>query len=189
MGMGTPMEFVRTLVLADRSAGEILSSASAFMVIKGVEELTLSITTGSLPVIKNGGIDYSAQTGAKMKGRGKNQSLNELSITLHERETLSTKKAVENTQLSNKNGDLEIEFWVGDGELVPSTLWGKMILGLIITEDNPEFDAEGTESPMSRTFSLVGHYFPEDCSISDSTRGVAGKVADIFKTIDGLTEC
>lgn len=188
--MAQPMEDVATMIMANKSAGDVLASSSAWMVITGAEELTLQITTGSLPVVKNGaGIEHSIATGLKMKGRSKNQTLNDLPITIHEREGLTGKRAIENLQLSNMNGTLRVDFWIGEGELQPTEKWGTVTQGLILTDDNPEFDTEGSESPMSRTFTLAGHYIPDDCKVNESARGTAKSAIDKINRVDGLSNC
>lgn len=187
--MAQPMEYVKELLLAEKGSGEILAASSAWLKIQGAEEITLSVTTGSLPMVRNGQIEWSSPTGLKMAGIGKNQTKNDIQITVNERDTMSMKKAINQIMLSGRNGNLEVEFWIGDGEHIKSQLWGKAIAGMIIYEDAPEFDAEGTETPMKHSFVLSCHYFPENCDVDEASRGIAANTLDKLETIEGLEGC
>jgi len=169
-----PMELAKKFVVAEKSMNEVLASSSATMVIKGAEEFTFFITTGSLPVVKNDKIEFTSPLGMKSVGRGKNQTLNSLQISFDERTNMAARKALQEIQMNpSKNGKLEIEFYIGDAELLDTRLWGVGLYGLISVEDGAEFDVEGSTSPMKGSFTLDCHYFPENCDIDKNARASA----------------
>ncbi len=183
--MGVPMEVTKHFITAEKGAGDVLASSSSYVVIKGFEHLTFMTKTHSLPVVKNGVIEYSTPTGNKTFGKGKNQSYNQIPLTFNERENLDVKQAIEMIQTSGKNGELEIEFYIGDGEQIASKLWGKASHGFIVVEDGVESDAEGSETPMSQTATLHCHYFPACPEINEALVGIAHKAIAELNSVDG----
>jgi len=183
--MSTPMEVAKAFHVAERGAGDVLASSSVYMHFINYEELTFMIATSSLPMLKNGVIEYSLMTGHKTFGKGKNQTYNQLPITFNERDTMVVKNALECIKASGINGELEVEFWVGDGEHVGSKLWGKAVNGFIVTEDNPEADSEGSETPMKISITLHCHYFPEELSTNDALRGNSADAVEKLNSVTG----
>ncbi len=188
--MGQPMEVTKRFLVAEKGAGDVLASSSAYVVIKGFEHLTFMTKTFSLAVIKNGVIEYSTPTGNKTFGKGKNQTYNQIPISFNERENLDVKNAIECIQTSGHNGELEVEFFIGDGELVASKSWGTAVMGYVVVEDNPEADAEGSETPMSQSIMLHCHYFPNKPIINEALKGIAHKaINDLNGVTGGYNEC
>lgn len=183
--MSVPMEVTKNFIVAEKGAGDVLASSSAYLVIKGFEHLTFMTKTFSLAIVKNGVIEYATPTGNKTFGKGKNQSYNQIPISFNERENMDVKQAIECIQTSGLNGELEVEFFIGDGEQVASKSWGKLIAGYIMVEDNPETDSEGSETPMSHSITLHGHYFPDKPAINESLKGIAHQVIDELNSVDG----
>lgn len=183
--MGVPMEVTKNFIIAEKGAGDVLASSSAYLVIKGFEHLTFMAKTHSLAVVKNGVIEYSTPTGNKTFGKGKNQTYNQIPISFNERENLDVKNAIECIQTSGHNGELEVEFFIGDGEHVASKSWGKAVLGYIVVEDNPEADSEGSETPMSHSIMLHCHYFPDKPNINESLRGIAHQTISSLNGVSG----
>ncbi len=179
------MEITKRFMVAEKGAGDVLASSSAYLVIKGFEHLTFFTKTFNLATVKNGVIEYSTPTGNKTFGKGKNQSYNQIPISFNERENLDVKQAIECIQTSGHNGELEVEFFIGDGEQVASKSWGKGIFGFIVVEDNPESDSEGSETPMSYSATLHCHYFPNKPVINEALKGVAHKVINDLNGVDG----
>ncbi|MFT7880426.1 MAG: hypothetical protein ABXS91_08540 [Sulfurimonas sp.] len=180
-----PMEVTKNFIIAEKGAGDVLASSSAYLVIKGFEHLTFMTKTHSLAVVKNGVIEYSTPTGNKTFGKGKNQTYNQIPISFNEREGMDVKQAIECIQTSGRNGELEVEFFIGDGEHVASRSWGKLFAGFIVVEDNPEADSEGSETPLSQSVTLHGHYFPDKPVINESLKGIAHKSINELNSVDG----
>lgn len=183
-----PMEVTKNFIIAEKGAGDILASSSAYLVIKGFEHLTFFTKTFNLAVAKNGIIEYSTPTGNKTFGKGKNQTYNQMQLAFNEREGLDVKQAIECIQTSGQNGELEVEFFIGDGERVATKSWGKLFAGYIAVEDSPETDAEGSETPMTFTVTLHGHYFPDKPSINESLKGIAHRVINQLSGVTGEYE-
>ncbi|NOR58057.1 MAG: hypothetical protein GQ474_05990 [Sulfurimonas sp.] len=183
--MSVPMEVTKNFIIAEKGAGNVLASSSAYIVIKGFEHLTFMTKTFSLAVIKNGIIEYSTPTGNKTFGKAKNQTYNTIPISFNEREGMDVKDAIECIQTSGHNGELEVEFFIGDGEHVASKSWGKAIAGFIVVEDNPEADSEGSETALSHSVTLHCHYFPNKPTINESLKGIAYKAIEKLNAVDG----
>ncbi|MGW8169642.1 MAG: hypothetical protein ACWGHH_06525 [Sulfurovaceae bacterium] len=181
--MAIPMNVAKEFLVAERSAGKVLASASAFMVVEGFEELSFLVSTQALPMLKNNVIEYSTPTGMKTSIASKNQTLNDIALSFNERESHIVKKDLERILMSGKNGNLNVAFYTGDGEKISSKLWGTIILGKFIVEDTPEVDSEGSETPLKVNCRLVGHYFPEDCSEDLATRGIANTALNKIKNL------
>ena len=183
--MGQPMEVTKRFLVAEKGAGDVLASSSAYVVFKGFEHLTFMTKTFSLATVKNGVIEYSTPTGNKTFGKGKNQTYNQIPISFNERENLDVKNAIECIQTSGHNGELEVEFFIGDGEHVASKSWGTAVMGFVVVEDNPEADAEGSETPMSHSIMLHCHYFPNKPIINEALKGIAHKAINELHSVDG----
>jgi len=184
------MDVTKRFIVAEKGAGDVLASSSAYLVIKGFEQLSFMTASFNLPTLKNGVIEYATPTGNKTFGKGKNQSYVQLPITFNEREGMDVKSAIECIMTSGHNGELEIDYYIGDGELIESKMWGTAVLGYIVVEDTPEADAEGSETPMKQSITLHAHYFPENIVINEALTGIAHQaINDLNGVSGGYSEC
>ena len=145
----------------DRKQGNVVVGADFIMVIKGYEHLTFSIKTNSLPMLKNEKIEYTTTHGVKSYNDGYLQTLNDLTVTFMERDSLTIKNTIEKILLLDENEDLQISFFVGRN-IKETTLWGRLECASIFMEDNPEADSEATTSPFTISANISGHYVPAD---------------------------
>ena len=188
--MAVPMEVTKKFITAEKGAGDVLASSSFYLVIKGFEHLTFMSATHGLPVLKNGIIEYSTPTGNKTFGKGKTQTYNQIPVTFNEREGMDVKNAIECIQTSGQNGDLEVGFYVGDGEHIASKPWGILSNAFVVVEDSPEADAEGSETPAKQTIMIHGHYFADEIVINEALRGTAfAVIEDLHSNEAGYQAC
>lgn len=188
--MAVPMQITKNFILAEKGAGDVLASSSFYLVVKGFEHLTFMSATHGLPVLKNGVIEYSTPTGNKTFGKGKTQSYNQIPVTFNERENMDVKNAIECIQTSGRNGELEVGFYVGDGEHIASKPWGTLSHGFLVVEDSPEADSEGSETPAKQSIMFHGHYFPDEIVINEALKGIAHKVINELNSNEaGYEDC
>ena len=171
---------------ADKASGDVLSGAGGWWELEGYPELTLFSKSLSLPMLKSTAGEYSTATGDKTLFAGKNQTLNELQHTFVERVDQNVVNALRCIQTGGHNGKLTARYYTGNGEFNQSKLWGTLKYVHIGVEDNPEIDNESTESPMSISITVKGHFFPEQPVIDQNVRAKAIAVAKNLGANDGM---
>lgn len=187
--MAQPLNTTKTFLATSKSAGKVLGSSSAFVVIEGFEELTFALATNSMPMLKNSIIEYAISTGTKTSDVGKTQTAVDLPVTFNERDTHLVKKTIENIIMGGKNGQLKVSFYTGDIDQLNTKLWGTVSYAKFITEDMVDSDAEGSESPMKISCRIVGHYFPDECAVDLVTRGIAATAINKALEYTAYSEC
>jgi len=171
---------------ADKASGDVLSGAGGWWELEGYPELTLFSKSLSLPMLKSTAGEYSTAMGDKTHFTAKNQTLNELQHTFIERVDQNVVNALRCIQTGGHNGKLTARYYTGNGEFHESKLWGELKYVHIGIEDNPEIDNESTESPMSISITVKGHFFPAKPIIDQNVRSKAIAVAKNLGANDGL---
>jgi len=169
-----PLEAVKQMVTTNHGFGKKLTGADALMVIEGYEGLTFSIDDGQLPMLQGGKLEHSSPTGNKMSQPTKPQTLNDITLSLNERESQVTKNILETMLMCGMNGDFKAKFYTGNGDQLGTKLWGEGTLGVIMVDGSADFSSESVESALKIggiTFSC--HYFPAQPSLSDAMQGEA----------------
>lgn len=156
VGMETTASFIAT----DKAMADVLASSDAMMVISGYPELTFTIATGQIPHLKNEAIEYSTPAGIKTESVSRNQTLQTLSIGSNERSDSLVSQTLHVIMTNGDNGNLEVEFYTGNGDIREFKHVGTLKYGMIKVEEGSEFDTEGTTSPMKMSYTLSGHYIP-----------------------------
>jgi hypothetical protein len=179
----TPLGLVEAWIKTDKfgGLGTVLSGSSAFFRVVGFDELTFLLKSSALPLLKSGVIEYSTPMGDKTSAPSINQTLNDISFTLIERDLLTAKNAIECIQTSGINGSLMLEFYVGNSQFIKPQIWGYGQGGTLKIEDGIEIDNESTESPMTISGTFSCHYFPP--SIPTPNLNVRAATANLLQDV------
>ena len=157
-------ETQRAFLEADRKTGQKVVGADVTIVVKGYEGISFLVKTSGLPMLKNAEtVEYSTTHGVKTVQDGYLQTLNEISISFMENDALNAKHFVETILLEDKNGDIEIDFYIGR-TIEDTSHWGTLKYAVITSDDNPEGDSESTTTPLAISIVAKGHYFPSKLS-------------------------
>lgn len=170
-----PLGLVKSWIQTDKGLGKTLSGASGFFRILGFEEIVFLLKSSTLPLLKSGVIEHTTSMGDKTTTTSENQVLNDISFSILEKDTLIAKNAIECIQTSGMNGELSLEFYVGNSQFSKPQLWGYGLYSTLKIEDGIEIDSESTESPMSISGTISTHYFPPMPNPNENLRASASE--------------
>jgi len=145
---------------ADRMMGGVVTGQDFIMIIEEFPHLTFNIKTNTLPILKNGEkIEYTTTHGVKTFNEGQLQTLNDITVSFIERQSMIVNETLNNILIEDKNEDLTIHFLAGR-KLESARYWGSLEYASITREDNPDADSESGTTPLNIQAGISGHYNP-----------------------------
>jgi len=170
--MATPYGTLNAIVDFDKSQEPPINTASFWMRIKGHEELSLQLQTGSLPMPKSTPLEYSTNIGQKLATSGSIQLWQTIPFSALEREDITTKDMIIRllTSKENDRNEVEVEFWAGDMQNIPAKKWATMKYCFVSNEEGGEFDVEGAETSLKLSGASLNGYLVIECTERDPNK-------------------
>ncbi len=149
----------KTFVTAGKFLGKNTLGSDLIMYISGYELLTFFVKVSGLPAIKNDEPVQLVTRGVKTSIPNYVQTENTIQISFNEKDSLLVKTLIETILLEGKNGNLELNFFMGR-ILTDMQLWGQLAATTISFEDLPQASVTDTTEPLELTITATGHYIP-----------------------------